>query len=197
MEHILYKTTNSINGRFYIGIHSSDNLNDGYLGSGKRIRTEITKYGKENFVREILEFCSTRAELKQKESEIVNEELLKHPLCLNLKNGGEGNSSADAKRHWQSAEYKEKIKRARKETWQQEGYREKMQIALKLALAKPETKAKMIEHGKNQKGKRKHSEETKEHLSKRFRSPEERAKVSAGMRAYHQKRKEQLVDGQH
>lgn len=31
----VYKTTNSINGRFYYGVHSTDDLNDGYLGSSE------------------------------------------------------------------------------------------------------------------------------------------------------------------
>ncbi len=90
MDHIIYKTTNLLNGRFYIGMHSTDNLEDGYLGSGKRIKAEVKKYGKENFKREILEVVSSRNLLQELESQIVNIALLADPLCLNLKNGGEG-----------------------------------------------------------------------------------------------------------
>ena len=37
MYHFVYETTNLINGKKYIGKHSTDDLNDGYLGSGKAI----------------------------------------------------------------------------------------------------------------------------------------------------------------
>jgi group I intron endonuclease len=89
MKHLIYKITNTLNGRFYIGMHTGFE-DDGYIGSGKRIRAEIKKHGKENFSKEILEVCSDRKSLEQREAAIVNEELLIDPLCLNLKNGGEG-----------------------------------------------------------------------------------------------------------
>lgn len=88
--HFIYRTTNMVNGRHYTGLHSTDDLEDGYLGSGKRFGYELNKYGRENFKREILEFLPSRAELKAREKTIVNEEMLKDPLCLNLKLGGEG-----------------------------------------------------------------------------------------------------------
>ena len=90
MKHILYKTTNLLNDRFYIGMHSTENLDDGYLGSGKRLKAEIKKYGKENFKREVLEILPSRDALEKCEAEVVTEELRANPLCLNLKNGGEG-----------------------------------------------------------------------------------------------------------
>jgi len=71
-------------------MHSTENVNDGYLGSGRRIKAEVKKYGKENFVKEILERLPSREMLKAREAEIVCEELRNNPLCLNLKNGGEG-----------------------------------------------------------------------------------------------------------
>lgn len=88
--HFLYKTTNLLNGKFYIGIHSTSNLNDGYLGSGKKLRYSIRKYGKENFKLEILEFFDSRELLVEREKELVNTDLLKEPLCMNLKHGGTG-----------------------------------------------------------------------------------------------------------
>ena len=88
--HYIYKTTNLKNGKFYVGMHSSDNLNDGYLGSGTRLRRSIRKNGKENFKIEILEFFPNRLSLSLREKELVNENLLKDPMCMNLKPGGSG-----------------------------------------------------------------------------------------------------------
>jgi hypothetical protein len=88
--HYIYKTTNIINNKFYIGMHSTDNIDDKYIGSGKRLWYSLRKYGKENFKLEILEFYPDRIALKKREEELVNEELLKDPMCMNLKCGGEG-----------------------------------------------------------------------------------------------------------
>ena len=88
--HYIYKTTNVINGKYYIGMHSTDNLNDGYMGSGKRLWNSIKYHGKENHVCEILEYCKDRKELIKREGEIVNEQLLNEDLCMNLRTGGTG-----------------------------------------------------------------------------------------------------------
>jgi hypothetical protein len=88
--HILYKTTCAITGNFYIGAHSAPNLEDGYLGSGKRLRYSIQKHGKENHVRETLETFFTREELMKREREVVNDEILQNMQCMNLAKGGDG-----------------------------------------------------------------------------------------------------------
>jgi hypothetical protein len=88
--YFIYKTTNLKNGKFYIGKHETLNLNDGYLGSGKVLRNSVYFHGKENFKREILEFCEDSNTLNKRERDIVNEDLLKDPKCLNLVVGGQG-----------------------------------------------------------------------------------------------------------
>lgn len=88
--HLIYKTTNIINQKFYIGMHSISNLNDGYIGSGKIIRNSIKKYGKENFKFEAIEWYPDRISLRNREKELVNDDLLKDPMCMNLQTGGSG-----------------------------------------------------------------------------------------------------------
>jgi group I intron endonuclease len=62
---IIYKTTNLINGKFYVGKDAKNRKY--YLGSGKVLRLAIEKYGKENFKKEILEVCSSLEELSERE----------------------------------------------------------------------------------------------------------------------------------
>ena len=73
--HVIYKTTNNLNNKIYIGYHSTDNLTDDYLGSGKILNEAINKYGIQNFSKEILYVFPTKEEALEKEKEIVNMEL--------------------------------------------------------------------------------------------------------------------------
>ena len=96
--HYIYRTTCNVTGRYYIGMHSTSNLEDGYIGSGKRLWYSIKKHGKNNHSIEILEWLPDRGSLKLREKEIVNENLLNDPNCMNLKLGGEGgNTGIDGK----------------------------------------------------------------------------------------------------
>lgn len=101
--HYIYKTTNLINGKFYIGMHSTNNLKDGYLGSGKQLRYSIRKYGIEKFKIDYLEFFDNRIDLANREKQLVNEDLLKDPMCMNLKSGGEGGCEGEAAMKWSKA----------------------------------------------------------------------------------------------
>jgi hypothetical protein len=71
-------------------MHSSSNLEDGYIGSGKKLWNSVRKHGRENHIIEILEWYPDRSSLKEREKELVNEALLLDPMCLNLAIGGNG-----------------------------------------------------------------------------------------------------------
>jgi len=76
--HYIYKTTCNVTNRYYIGMHSTNNMDDdGYMGSGKRLRYSIRKHGKDNHTKEIVEYCDTREKLSIREEEIVNSDLVK------------------------------------------------------------------------------------------------------------------------
>jgi hypothetical protein len=94
MKHIVYKTTNLISGREYIGKHSQKTdpyIFDGYLGSGTALKSAIEKYGRENFKRETLFVFDLEQEAFEKELELVNDATVDY--LYNIKNGGIGGFS--------------------------------------------------------------------------------------------------------
>lgn len=86
----VYKITRISTGQIYIGIHQTANLDDGYMGSGKRIMAAIAKYGLEDFKKEILFIFKTEEEMTAKEKELVTEEFCKREDTYNIAPGGVG-----------------------------------------------------------------------------------------------------------
>ena len=85
---IIYKTTNLVNGKVYVGQDSKNNPD--YLGSGKIIKQAIVKYGKENFKKEILEECKSLDELNEREKYWID--VLKttnNKIGYNVSSGGQ------------------------------------------------------------------------------------------------------------
>lgn len=100
MKHIVYKTINKINSKYYIGVHSTKDINDDYLGCGhwrgRKIYNNIyspvlnafKKYGDDNFIKEILFIFDNREDALQKEQELVD---INDNKCYNARTGGDVN----------------------------------------------------------------------------------------------------------
>lgn len=87
LYYIIYKTTNLINGKFYIGKHKTNNVDDGYYGSGKAIRFAVKKYGKENFITEVLYIFDTEQKMNIAERILV---VIDREISYNICPGGNG-----------------------------------------------------------------------------------------------------------
>jgi len=84
---IIYRTTNLINQKFYVGKDTHNNPN--YYGSGKRLKLAIKKYGIENFKKEVLEVCDTLELLNEREKFWIKE-LNAISEGYNISLGGDG-----------------------------------------------------------------------------------------------------------
>ena len=87
-HYLIYKITNLINNKIYIGQHVTTNVNDDYMGSGDHIKNAIKKYGIENFKKEIIAECSSFDEMNELEKELVNQDFVNNPNTYNHAIGG-------------------------------------------------------------------------------------------------------------
>ena len=90
MIYYFYKITNTINGKYYYGVHSTKNLDDNYFGSGKAIKNAIKKYGKQNFKKEILKTFDCESSMYEYEKQFINECIINDKMCYNMTIGGNG-----------------------------------------------------------------------------------------------------------
>lgn len=85
----IYKITNLLNGKIYVGKHSCSKIENSYLGSGVAIRRAIKKYGRDNFQKEVLCLCENEDELNDKEVFWI-EKTGSFGNGYNMTKGGEG-----------------------------------------------------------------------------------------------------------
>ena len=180
---IIYKTTNLINQKIYIGQDSKNNSN--YLGSGKLLKEAIKEFGKENFKKEILEYCNSQVELNNQERFWVKELNSKTPNGYNITSGGQGTLN------WMpSKETLEKQNIARKKRFEDPKEREKLSKAQKKRFENLNERNKISKGQKKRfKNKTNHPMYNKHHSEKsnkknslsnknRFEDPKEREKIS-------------------
>lgn len=90
MFYYMYQVTNNLNNKIYVGVHKAQNLDDGYMGSGKIIKQAIKKHGIDNFTKDILEHFDNAEAMYTKEKEEVTPEFIAREDVYNLRRGGFG-----------------------------------------------------------------------------------------------------------
>ncbi len=157
MYYLLYEITNLVNGKTYIGQHTTENVDDGYMGSGKAIMDAIKKYGKENFKKEILLYAKNEVALNFFERALVTPEFIELNTNYNLREGG-GNGKLSAETRKKLSE----ISKGRKHTTSTKAKISAANKGRKLPPITHETRTKLILVAR-----------------RKARSPEYRAKLSA------------------
>lgn len=87
----IYKTTNTVNGKYYIG--KTMGGYSWYKGSGVALNRAFKKYGKNNFSKEVLEFCSSHTLNEREKFWISKYNAVEDPQSYNMVEGGEGVAS--------------------------------------------------------------------------------------------------------
>jgi hypothetical protein len=120
---------------YYLGKHETTNLNDGYKGSGNKLREYYKQYP-EDYIFTILEFYSNKTELNIAEQKLISDLWKTDEYCLNSTSGGHGSWSA-AHEH-----------RKGKHVYMSETHKANLSKALKGKQYSEESKRKMSESHK-------------------------------------------------
>lgn len=68
---VIYQITNLLDNRIYVGLHSTYNINDKYMGSSKHLKKDLKELGRQNFIKEILHVFNNKEDMIKMEAEIV------------------------------------------------------------------------------------------------------------------------------
>lgn len=140
---------NLVNGKIYVGKHSTSNLDDGYMGSGVIIQRAIKKHGKEKFYKHIIEIFESADEALEYEKSLITEEFVQNTQTYNLKRGGLGG--------WEHIDTNARRKGALT-SWQNKSTREKRLFKIKEFYHGTQSKFTFKDH--------KHTKEFKQKIGK-------------------------------
>lgn len=176
----IYLTTNLITGKKYIGKHRSATFDNNYLGSGKYLKNTISKYGRENFTCDILEWCETLEDLNDCEIKWITKfNAVNDETFYNLAPGGEGHTAPH------SAETRKKLSEIRKGKTPNnkgktlsESTKEKMRQAKIGHTVSEETRRKMSEAKRGKKLSETHIQKLSESRKGKHRNEETKRKMS-------------------
>lgn len=202
--YFIYLSKNMLTSKCYIGWHATNNLNDGYMGSGKMLKRSIKKNGEEKFITGILEF-GKKENILEKEIYWISKLNTISPNGYNLTGGGDGGntyellseqeklefrkkSSENNKGRKRTQETKDKISESNNGVTRNKGilksndHKEKLSNAWeKRKIEYPVSNETKEKHRQNQLGKN-HSNETKEKIgianSNRIWKEESKEKIS-------------------
>lgn len=118
MKYVVYKITNLLNGKIYIGAHKTSNLEDGYMGSGHNIKKAIKKYGINNFRKEYLAIFDNKEDMFKMESELVNTDFILNRETYNICKGGNGGFDYINEYCW--TDEKRKIQTSKAGSWERD-----------------------------------------------------------------------------
>lgn len=107
--HTVYLTENKINGKIYVGKHSTTNPNDNYLGSGRVLAQAVRKHGKDNFEKRILGIFETEAEAFEFEKITIKQMKERGYVMYNILSGGEGITSEFMLLRWRDQNYRKAL----------------------------------------------------------------------------------------
>lgn len=166
----IYLITNNTNGKIYIGQHRTDDLDDGYMGSGTLLLMAKQKYGIKNFSKEIIAYADTKEKLDYLERFYIRKYKAQNKnIGYNIQPGGGGYGGTKGMHFVFSEEHKQKLSEAQKRYCQEHGAQ-----GLGKHLSN-ETKKKISEAHKGKQVWNKgipHSEETKRKISEALKNNE-------------------------
>lgn len=128
----IYKTTNLVNNKCYIGKHESSEYDPSYFGSGKILRRAIDKYGINNFANEIIDTADSYNELNEKEKEYIARYKEQYGSdCYNLAHGGDGGDVFRYQPYEVKEKFVAKMANINKKRCNTKEFKEKISVATK------------------------------------------------------------------